>query len=160
MVTIRRALIVETVLPYPEGIACAETLKAGVRGGKDFRLLVTGFGIGGLVRLITGPGSLGLFKDTAAKIVSFGKTLIGGGLFQKQFGMSQRGIEGFFFWEFQCNPILISIGYIVGFEIATYIFSGAILAFWILTPIVMMLIGAPEGVSLLEAWEGSWYWFR
>ncbi len=63
MIPLRRPMIIDQPeLKFPEGVACAEVLKAGDRGGAEMKGIFTALGCGALFKALVGVG--GLFKGT------------------------------------------------------------------------------------------------
>ncbi len=135
MVPLRKALIVKEhgTLPYPEGTACAEVLLAGEKGGANASVVFLGMGIAALFKFIV----------DGLKVVSSAVTVT----VQKIHGEIST----------QVYPALVSVGYICGFKIASYMFAGGILGWLVLIPMIY-LFGAdttlfPASVSVHELWE-------
>lgn len=135
MVPLRKALIVKEhgTLPYPEGTACAEVLLAGEKGGANASVVFLGMGIAALLKFIV----------DGLKVVSSAVTVT----VQKIHGEISA----------QVYPALVSVGYICGFKIASYMFAGGILGWLVLIPMIY-LFGAdttlfPASVSVHELWE-------
>ena len=135
MVPLRKALIVKEhgTLPYPEGTACAEVLLAGEKGGANASVVFLGMGIAALFKFIV----------DGLKVVSSAVTVT----VQKIHGEISA----------QVYPALVSVGYICGFKIASYMFAGGILG-WLVLIRMMYLFGAdttlfPASVSVHELWE-------
>jgi uncharacterized oligopeptide transporter (OPT) family protein len=113
-IPLRRAFIVEDKLMYPEGIATAEVLKAGQTGGWDVIYIALAAIAGGLFKLAA--EGLRIFSgvfETARKV--------GGGL--AYFGSN-------------LSPALLSVGYIVGLNIAVLMFLGGAANWFVAIPIV------------------------
>jgi putative OPT family oligopeptide transporter len=112
-IPIRRALIVEEKLKFPEGIATAEVLKSGERGGSDIKYIAQAAVAGGLFKL--GAAGLRIWTETVEVAKGFGGTIA-------YFGSN-------------LSPALLSVGYIVGLNIAVLIFLGGLLNWLIAIPI-------------------------
>ncbi len=118
MVPLRNALIVREhgVLPYPEGTACAEVLLAGEEGGANASTVFAGMGFAALFKFIIDglkavPGEVSLrFKGFAGEIGT------------------------------QIYPAVMSVGYICGPRISSYMFAGGVLSWMVLIP-MMVLFG-------------------
>jgi len=113
-IPLRRALIVEDGLKFPEGIATAEVLESGQQGGRDIRIIVKSAFAGGLFKLGAGSG-FGLLPDTVEAAWRFGGTL------------------GYL--ETNLSPALLAVGYIVGLNIAILILLGGVLNWLIAVPV-------------------------
>ncbi|CAN7195430.1 oligopeptide transporter, OPT family [Pseudoxanthomonas sp. LjRoot168] len=112
-VPLRRSMIVEEPLPFPEGKAAAEVLKAGENPGPGLKILGLSAGIGGLVKLAAESG-FRMIPDNAA----------GAGFFGKYLGYMGTGL----------SPALLGVGYIVGLNIGIVVLSGSILAYNVAIP--------------------------
>ncbi|MFY2764727.1 OPT family oligopeptide transporter [Arenimonas sp. MALMAid1274] len=132
-VPLRRSMIVEDPLPFPEGKAAAEVLKAGENPGPGLKILGVAAALGALVKLGAQSG-LRLIPDTAA----------GAGFFGKYLGYMGTNL----------SPALLGVGYIVGLNVGIVVVSGSILSWHIAIPIyhAFFLAGDPVlSVSLAGA---------
>ncbi|NJE30265.1 oligopeptide transporter, OPT family [Thermococcus sp. 18S1] len=128
-IVLRRAFIVEEKLPYPEGMACAEVLIAGERGGSHAKPILYGGIFGGLFKLF---GSSGLWSGTveAAKMV---------------------GSRVYYFGS-DLSAALIAVGYIVGLNIAFLVFLGGVIAWFIAIPLYAGQMGHTDLSPIDLAW--------
>ena len=113
-VPLRRSMIVEDPLPFPEGKAAAEVLKAGENPGPGLKILGVSAIIGALVKAGAASG-MRLLPDSAA----------GAGFFGKYLGYMGTNL----------SPALLGVGYIVGLNIGIVVLSGSILSWHIAIPI-------------------------
>jgi len=113
-VPLRRSMIVEQPLPFPEGKAAAEVLKAGDNPGPGLRVLAFSAGLGGLVKLAAESG-LRMIPDNAVVSDMLGRYL---------------GYMGT-----NLSPALLGVGYIVGLNIGIVVLSGGILSWNIAIPV-------------------------
>lgn len=116
-VPLRRTMIVEEPLPFPEGKAAAEVLKAGENPGPGLKILGLSAVIGGAVKLAAANG-LRLIPDSWA-VAGY----LGGG----------RGVIGYL--GTGLSPALLGVGYIVGLNVGIVVLSGAILSWHIAIPL-------------------------
>ncbi len=127
-VPLRRALIVEQPLQFPEGIACAEVLETGEKGGEGVKYVALAAAFSALFKF--SQTGLRLIAETAegAKYL-FGKKIIA------YFGSN-------------LSPALIGVGYIVGLNIAVLVFLGGVLNWLVAIPIIVLMNGGgPAGIS-------------
>ena len=116
MVPLRNALIVKEhgTLPYPEGTACAEVLLAGEEGGSNASTVFAGMGFAAFFKLIIDglkavPGEISFrIKGYAGEIGT------------------------------QIYPAVMSVGYICGPRISSYMFGGGVLSWLVLIPIIVL----------------------
>ena len=132
-IPLRRALIVEKPLRFPEGVATAEVLKVGEQGGSGVVYIAWAALIGGLFKL--GSTGLRLWSDLAATAGRVGGSIVYVGT--------------------NLSPALVAVGYIVGLNIAVLIFLGGVLNWWIAIPILSSL-GAGAGLGAEDAANTIW----
>ncbi|MBQ9283300.1 MAG: oligopeptide transporter, OPT family [Treponema sp.] len=139
MVPLRSALIVEEhgTLPFPEGTACAEVLLAGEEGGEKSKTVFSGLGIAALYKFIA--DGLCLFPSE----IDWNIKKLGTG-----FGADVL-------------PALASVGYICGKKIASYMFAGGVIGWFVVIPLInffgdsSLFPPAKAPVSELGPW-GIW----
>lgn len=128
-IPLRRALIVEDALQFPEGVATAEVLKVGESGGAGVKYIAWAGAIGAVYKLgQTGlrwwSSSVAWARETGSSLVYVGSDL---------------------------SPALVAVGYIVGLNIAVLIFAGGALNWWVAIPILTAMGGGvPDGVSAAD----------
>lgn len=130
-IPLRRALIVERKLAFPEGTATAEVLKVGDRASSHsgIEFLVIGSLIGATVK----------FAETGLRIWSAtaeGAKYVGGGIAYLGANLS---------------PALLSVGFIVGINIATLIFIGGALSWFVAIPIYHAMFSTTDPVLIQNA---------
>jgi putative OPT family oligopeptide transporter len=113
-IPLRRTMIVEEPLPFPEGKAAAEVLKAGDNPGPGVKILALAASIGAVLKLAAESG-LRVIADNAAGAKVFGGYL---------------GYMGT-----ALSPALLGVGYIVGLNIGIVVLSGSVLSYNIAIPI-------------------------
>lgn len=137
MVPLRRALVVKTDLPFPEGVAVAAVLTTTV-GGEESNTtedtssiwLVVGALIAALFKF--GQISLNIFKDTVDGMISIGKYSIVG-----------NKNEGWFYGGTATSPALLAVGWIIGPRISSYVLVGGLLGWVIIAPLLILAGGLP-----------------
>ncbi|MGO9231625.1 MAG: OPT family oligopeptide transporter [Bryobacteraceae bacterium] len=136
---IRRVMVEDRELPFPESVAAAEIHKAGQAGAKAAKYLFYNMGFGALVYL---GGVINLFKpdqDYFFRVGQLGSsTLRLGPLGSKQV-LGAGGVS-------TCaaptvSPAYIGVGYIIGPELAALNFSGSVLAWGLLIPLLIFFLG-------------------
>lgn len=123
-VPLRRSLIVEQQMGFPEGQAAAEVLRAGENPAQGAKILASAAAAGGIMKFMAASG-LRLIPDTAQYATYVGK--------------------GIAYFGTNLSPALLGVGYIVGFNIGTVMLIGGIIAWNIGIPIysVYFLDGNP-----------------
>ena len=127
MIPLRKALIVEEhgILPYPEGMACAEVLLAGEEGGSNASTVFAGMGLGAAFKFIVDGLKIVPSDITTPNIKGYA---------------GQIGVEIY--------PALIGVGYICGPSISSYMFAGGIIAWLVLIPAVVFFGGSVDFATL------------
>lgn len=127
MIPLRKALIVEEhgILPYPEGMACAEVLLAGEEGGSNASTVFAGMGLGAAFKFIVDGLKIVPSDITTPNIKVYA---------------GQIGVEIY--------PALIGVGYICGPSISSYMFAGGIIAWLVLIPAVVFFGGSIDFATL------------
>jgi putative OPT family oligopeptide transporter len=135
-VPLRRALIVEHPLQFPEGIACAEVLETGEKGGAGVKFVAWSAVAAALFK----------FSQTGLRLIAGtaeGATYLGGRKTIAYFGSN-------------LSPALLGVGYIVGLNIAVLIFIGGALNWLLAIPIIVAITGAPAGMSAADFAAQLW----
>ena len=139
MVPLRNALIVKehNTLPYPEGTACAEVLLAGEEGGANAGTVFAGMGFAAMFKFII-DGLKAVPSEVALKFKGYAGEI-----------------------GTQIYPAVMSVGYICGPRIASYMFAGGVLSWMVLIPVFVLLGGdsilAPgtETIAAIYAADGA-----
>ena len=140
-IPLRRALIIEANLRYPEGVATAEVLRAGEEARAE-------------------EGSAG--SGRAGLLVLAKATCVG--------GVMKLGYQGFRMWDAaiegavsirgavmglgaDLSPALVAVGYIVGRNISILVFTGGALSWLVAMPVYTLMVGGYEEATLDTAYE-------
>ena len=113
-VPLRRTMIVEEPLPFPEGKAAAEVLKTGENPGQGLKVLGIAALLGAFAKVGAASG-LRLFPDTAAGATWVGKAIA--------------------YMGTNLSAALLGVGYIVGLNIGIVVLAGAMIGWNIAIPI-------------------------
>jgi putative OPT family oligopeptide transporter len=138
IIILRRALVVEAKLPFPEARACAELIKAGQKGETGAKYVFTAIGIGGLVQLLKGSSGIQLIVESVNRFVRFPASVVhhitaeGG---HKVADVTHRG--GLLVCSPSASPALMGVGFIIGLKYAAISFAGGIFAWYLLVPLVL-----------------------
>ena len=150
---LRRVMVEDPELPYPESVAASEIHKAGQQGSKAAKILFSNMGFGGLLYLL---GAINVFSASNTfllNISALGKrlnlrtstnpsvvtTLTGGATILTPPDVS---------------PAYLGVGFIIGPRLAALNFAGGVLAWGLLVPLLTYTIGPylqaqqPAGTTL------------
>jgi putative OPT family oligopeptide transporter len=155
---IRRVLVEDPELPFPESVAASEIHKAGQSGAKAAKFLFYNIGFGALVFL---GGAFNLFAPDRNFFFGVGQL----GLSKLRLGPADTtrvlGAGGISTVSApSVSPALIGVGYIIGPELAALNFSGSILAWGLLVPLLIFFLGPqlqtflPANAPAQDSWLG------
>ena len=133
-IALRRLFIVEEALPYPEGVACREVLVAGEEGGEGAQAIIYALGIGAIYGLV--QKGFEATKHSVEAATSFLGTRIYAGM--------------------DLSVALLSVGFIVGIRIASFIFLGGMIGFGLLVPMYGLINGWGSAGSSVESFDIIW----
>ena len=139
MVPLRNALIVKehATLLYPEGTACADVLLAGEEGGANASTVFSGMGLAAIFKFVVDGLKL-LPADVSAAFKSF---------------KGEIGMEVY--------PALLGVGYIVGPKIASYMFTGSLIGWMVIIPLICLfgpdtwMYPAAEGTTIAQLYANG-----
>nr|WP_296050350.1 oligopeptide transporter, OPT family [uncultured Blautia sp.] len=139
MVPLRNALIVKehATLLYPEGTACADVLLAGEEGGANASTVFSGMGLAAVFKFVVDGLKL-LPADVSAAFKSF---------------KGEIGMEVY--------PALLGVGYIVGPKIASYMFTGSLIGWMVIIPLICLfgpdtwMYPAAEGTTISQLYANG-----
>jgi putative OPT family oligopeptide transporter len=151
IILLRRPLVVDADLPWPEATACAEVVKAGQHGATEAPRYVFGaMGLGALLQFLTNSRGVQLFRETITGFQEIPQVILS--RFETAEAVPHRAI--FPFSTPLASPALMGIGYIVGPRLASLNFAGTALAWWVLVPLVLFI--DPGLPARLGAEPGDW----
>ena len=130
IVVLRRTLVVEAELPFPESVAAAELVKAGQGGQQTGAAFVfKAMGIAAAWELIKNGNGIKLVADSATAFISLGRSTI------EMLGQQITYVGGFLLQSPAASPALVGVGFIVGPQIAATLFAGAVMGWLLLVPL-------------------------
>ncbi len=137
---LRRVMVEDPDLPYPESVAASEIHKAGQQGAKAAKILFANMGFGALTFLL---GAVNLFSPSntfRANISAMGKKLVLGTSTNPNVATTATGGATFFATP-DISPAYLGVGYIIGPRLAALNFAGGVLAWGLLVPLLTFTVG-------------------
>ena len=150
---LRRVMVEDPELPYPESVAASEIHKAGQQGSKAAKILFANMGFGGFMFLL---GQINVFSPSNTfhvKIAEIGKRLLLRTGTNPNVATTMTGGATMFNAP-DISPAYLGVGYIIGPRLAALNFAGGVLAWGLLVPLLTFTIGPyiqaaqPEGHTL------------
>ena len=152
---LRRVMVEDPELPFPESVAASEIHKAGQQGGKAAGLLFKAMGFGAFLYSL---GAIKLYdqsRDFLVKIGSLGATRVRLGVGANAQAVNAGGITAIS--APAVSPAFLGVGYIIGPRLAALNFAGGVVAWGLLVPLLIYFLG-PQLKELMPpgAAESSW----
>jgi putative OPT family oligopeptide transporter len=136
---VRRVMVEDPELPFPESVAAAAIHKAGQRGAQAAKYLFWNIGVGGVVFML---GRFGLFaadKDFFFGVGSLGRSQVRLGSAGSTHIVPAGGTT--MVSAPSVSPAYLGVGYIIGIRLASIQFSGGVLAWGLMVPLLMFFLG-------------------
>jgi len=141
---LRRVMVEDPDLPFPESVAASEIHKAGQQGSRAAKILFSNMGFGGLVYLL---GQFRLFnasKDFIVNVGEIGKSFVRMGRSATAPKLTAGAVTTIS--APAISPAYLGVGYIIGPRLAALNFSGGVIAWGLLVPLILFL-GGPRLVA-------------
>jgi putative OPT family oligopeptide transporter len=139
VIILRRTLVEEAGLPFPESMAAAEIVKAGQGGQTGAKYVFGAMGLAALWEVFVNTRGIQLIRDSAERFVDFGASQI------NILGDSRSFAGGMRLESPGALPALFGVGFIVGPQVSAVLFAGALLGHLFLAPLALFL--QPELVA-------------
>ncbi len=160
---LRRVMVEDHTLPFPESVAASEIHKAGQRGAEAAMQLFKAMGVGALIKLLSrgdvdtrdGLGvffynnyfhpAVGTIKESLVRLglTKDARTIPGGGITT----IAAPAV----------TPAYIGVGYIIGPELGALNFAGGLLAWGLFVPLLVFFLG-PSMIGQYTAAGGAQNW--
>ena len=152
---LRRVMVEDTDLPFPESVAASQIHKAGQVGGKAAALLFRGMGVGAFLYSL---GALKLYdqsRDFLVRIGTMGVTRVRLGVGANPLTVGAGGVTSLS--APAVSPAFLGVGFIIGPRLAALNFAGGVVAWGLMVPLLIYFLG-PQLQTLLPAGAGEDSW--
>jgi putative OPT family oligopeptide transporter len=152
---LRRVMVEDRSLPFPESVAASEIHKAGQRGADAAMQLFSAMGVGALVKLL---GDAGVFRASNEFHLAVGRlkeSFVRFGLKADSSTVAAGGVS-----TFQApgvSPAYLGVGYIIGPELGALNFAGGLLAWGLFVPLLIFFLG-PQLAPTYTSADGTIGW--
>jgi len=133
VIILRRTLVEEAELPFPESMAAAEIVKAGQGGQSGAKYVFGAMGLAALWEIFVNTRGIQLVKDYGEGFLEFGRSQIG------IMGSTRTHVGGMRLESPGALPALFGVGFIVGLPVSAVLFAGALLGHLFLAPLALFL---------------------
>jgi len=139
---LRRVMVEDKSLPFPESVAAAEIHKAGQRGAEAALQLFKAMGVGALIKLLDGFKVFQASNDFQVMVGRVKESFVKLGLTEKAEKVAAGGVTTIS--APAATPAYIGVGYIIGPELGALNFAGGLLAWGLFVPLLVFFIGPTE----------------
>ncbi len=154
---LRRVMVEDPELPYPESVAASEIHKAGQQGSRAASLLFQAMGFGAALYFLGAMNLYSQSRDFIVRIGTLGRASVRLGNSASAPVLSAGGVTTVS--APAVSPAYLGVGYIIGPRLAALNFSGGVIAWGLMVPLLIYFLGPqlratlPPGASD-EAWGG------
>ena len=152
---LRRVMVEDPDLPFPESVAASEIHKAGQQGAKAAKILFANMGFGAFMYLL---GAVNVFNPSNTfpmKISDLGKQLLLRTSTNPNVATTITG-GATLMTAPDISPAYLGVGYIIGPRLAALNFAGGVLAWGLLVPLLTFTIGPYIQASMPEGQTIAW----
>jgi putative OPT family oligopeptide transporter len=144
VIILRRTLVEDAGLPFPESVAAAEIHKAGQKGSTGGKFLLRAGLLAAMLELLKnefgfrtfGAYISGFWSWGAARLNAIGETYSG----------------GIFMNTPSASPALLGVGYIIGPRLAAVVFAGGVLGWWCIAPVMLFVNRDLVALAETQGW--------
>lgn len=156
IILLRRTMVEEADLPFPESVAAGEIVKAGQGGATGASYVFGAMGLAGLIEFFKNSNGIYIVQDSVSKFFQFAQSKI------QMLGTLESFRGGMKLETPSASPALAGVGYIVGFRISAVLFAGAVLGHLLLVPLAIFLSPSLQNLATQHSWIdiSDEVWFR
>ncbi|MCZ2080073.1 MAG: oligopeptide transporter, OPT family [Bryobacteraceae bacterium] len=137
IILLRRPLVVDADLPWPESVASYEIVRSSESASEAPRYIFGAMAFGGAVQILKSGKGLQVFQEFSEGFLNFPRSVIRHFNFDKAPIGDVTHLGGIPWSTPSLSPALIGIGYIIGPTLASINVSGGIIAWWVLIPLLL-----------------------
>ncbi len=137
---LRRIMVEDPELPFPESVAASEIHKAGQQGSKAAKILFANMGFGGLMYFLGAINVFSAGNTFPVRISALGKKLLLRTSTNPSVASTATGGVTIFTAP-DISPAYLGVGYIIGPRLASLNFAGGVLAWGLLVPLLTFVLG-------------------
>jgi putative OPT family oligopeptide transporter len=156
IIILRRTMVEDPTLPFPESVAASEIIKAGQRGETGAKYVLGGMGFAAVWEVLKNAYGIRLIEEKLTGFIEFGQSKIE--MFEREFVYG----GGIWLETPNASPMLMGVGYIVGFRVASILFAGAAMGWWVLVPLAIFLNPESTAIAAQIGWadvvHDTWYY--
>jgi putative OPT family oligopeptide transporter len=136
---LRRVMVEDPDLQFPESVAASEIHKAGQTGADAARQLFAAMGVGGAIQLLAQLKVFNASKDFVLNVGEMGRSFVRLGFRQEDFRVAAGGVSTMS--APAVSPAYVGVGYIIGPVLGSLNFAGGLLAWGLFVPLLAFFLG-------------------
>ncbi len=152
---LRRVMVEDPDLPFPESVAASEIHKAGQQGAKAAKILFANMGFGAFMYLLGAVNVFSPGNNFPVKISALGKKLLLRTSTNPNVATTITG-GATLFTAPDVSPAYLGVGYIIGPRLAALNFAGGLLAWGLLVPLLTFTVGPYIQASMPTGQTIAW----
>ncbi len=147
VIVLRRPMVEESGLPFPESVACAEVVKAGQHGQTGAKYVFGAMGLAGLFEFFKNGNGIRLIRESVTTYFPFHQSRMD--LFPDAAGPAGAATfgGGMLVQSPSASPALVGVGYIIGPKLASWAFAGGVMGWLVFIPVAMFFNPGLEGYA-------------
>jgi len=139
VILLRKTLVIDANLPFPEGIACYEIVKTGQKGESGARYVFGAMGLGIIIEILKNWSGIPIIQESKQFFVNFPKSVIHHYNTVKHPLTSIGYKGGIEIHTPLASPALMGVGYVIGPKYANINFAGGVLAWLVFIPLAIFI---------------------
>lgn len=154
VIFLRRTLVEDTSLPFPESVATAEIVKAGQKGQSGAIYVFSAMTVGAIIEFFKNSRGMQIIQSFVNGFISFGKSTISTGKF-----LTKEFTGGFYISSPAASPAFMGVGYIIGARLSAVVFSGGVFGWLFLVPLLSLINSGfqlPPNTNWIAFSEAIW----
>lgn len=153
---LRRVMVEDKGLPFPESVAASEIHKAGQRGADAAVQLFKAMGVGALVKILGDSGVFRASNEFHLAVGKFKESFVRLGLSKDANAIPAGGVTTIA--APAATPAYMGVGYIIGPELGALNFAGGLLAWGLFVPLLVFFLGPNLIDKYTDAATGAQDW--
>ncbi len=137
VILLRKTLVVDAELPFPESYACYEIVKAGQKGESGAKYVFGALGLGMVIEIFKNSSGLQVLRESVEGFLTFPRSVVHHFFPSRESMGDLTHSGGIALASPAASPALMGVGYIIGPRLASINFAGGVLAWFVLIPLIL-----------------------
>ncbi|MCZ6818788.1 MAG: oligopeptide transporter, OPT family [Calditrichaeota bacterium] len=156
VILLRRTLVVDAGLPFPEGYACYEIVRAGQKGESGANYVFGAIGVGAILEILKNSNGFAIFREVIEVFIEFPRSVVHHFTTSRETMGDIIHTGGLAFATPLASPALMGVGYIIGPKLAALNFCGGVLAWLVFIPFALFLKPELRSQLMIDGNPAPW----